>query len=113
MSTLQRDEVITKLQSWHQQTLESEEMWQWALQAAAKRTASDEVIKAVVEMLCGIPQDLWIEEDSLVMIDALSNPLEQSDLSVNLLWNYPDIIDLAGRRRVLQDHPLYGPYCVD
>lgn len=113
MSTLQRDEVITKLQSWHQRTLESEGIWQWALQSAAERTTDDEVIKAVIEMLCGIPQDLWIEEDALVMIDALSNPLEQSDLSVNLLWNYPDIIDLADRRRVLHDHPLYGPYCVD
>jgi hypothetical protein len=45
------------------------------------------------------------------MIDALSNPVDQSDLSINLLWNYPDIVDLAGRRRTLHDHPLYGPYC--
>ena len=29
------------------------------------------------------------------MIDALSNPVAQSDLSINLLWNYPDIVDLA------------------
>jgi hypothetical protein len=113
MSTLQRDEVITKLQAWHQQTLESQEVWQWALQTAADRATDDEVIKAVMEMLCGIPQDLWIEEDAQVMIDALSNPADQSDLSVNLLWNYPDIVDLAGRRRALHDHPLYGPYCVD
>ncbi len=113
MNTLQRDEVITKLQAWHQQTLDSQEMWQWALQTVAKRATDDEVIKAVMEMLCGIPEDLWVEEDAQVMIDALSNPADQSDLSVNLLWNYPDIVDLAGRRRALHDHPLYGPYCVD
>ena len=113
MSTLQRDEVITKLEAWHQQILESQEVWQWALQTAAERATDDEVIKAVMEMLCGIPQDLWIEEDAQVMIDALSNPADQSDLSVNLLWNYPDIVDLASRRRALHDHPLYGPYCVD
>ena len=47
------------------------------------------------------------------MIDALQNPMEQSDLSINLLWNYPDIVDLRRRRRALEDHPLYGPYCVD
>ena len=51
MSALQRDEVITKLQSWHQRKLESEEIWHWALQAAAERTTDDEVIKAVIEML--------------------------------------------------------------
>ena len=67
----------------------------------------------VMEMLCAIPQDLWIEEDAQVMIDALSNPIDQSDLSINLLWNYPDIVDLAGRRRARHDHPLYGPYCGD
>jgi hypothetical protein len=47
------------------------------------------------------------------MIDALGNPADQSDLSMNLLWNYPDIIDQRRRRRALEDHPLYGPYCVD
>ena len=111
MVTLQRDKIISKLWAWHQQALESEEIWQWALQATSECVTDDEVIKAVMEMLCAIPQDLWIEEDAQVMIDALSNPVDQGDLSINLLWNYPDIVDLAGRRRTLHDHPLYGPYC--
>ena len=111
MVILQRDEIIPKLQAWHQQAIDSEEIWRWALQATSECLTDDEVIKAVMEMLCAIPQDLWIEEDAQVMIDALSNPVDQSDLSINLLWNYPDIVDLAGRRRTLQDHPLYGPYC--
>ncbi len=111
MATLQREEIISKLLAWHQQALDSEEMWRWALQAISECVTDDEVIKAVMEMLCAIPQDLWIEEDAQVMIDALSNPVDQSDLSINLLWNYPDIVDLAGRRRSLHDHPLYGPYC--
>ena len=111
MVILQRDEIIYKLRAWHQQALESEEIWRWALQATSESATDDEVIKAVMEMLCAIPQDLWIEEDAQVMIDALSNPVDQSDLSINLLWNYPDIVDLADRRRTLHHHPLYGPYC--
>ncbi len=113
MSILERDEVVSKLQAWQNQAVDSEEIWQWSLQAAETRSTSDDVIKAVMEMLCALPQDLWIEEDAEVMIDALQNPLDQSDLSVNLLWNYPDIVDLRRRRRALEDHPLYGPYCVD
>ena len=113
MSILERDEVVSKLQAWQNQAVDSEEIWQWSLQAAETRSTSDDVIKAVMEMLCALPQDLWIQEDAEVMIDALQNPLDQSDLSVNLLWNYPDIVDLRRRRRALEDHPLYGPYCVD
>ena len=113
MSILERDEVVSKLQAWQNQAVDSEEIWQWSLRAAETRSTSDDVIKAVMEMLCALPQDLWIEEDAEVMIDALQNPLDQSDLSVNLLWNYPDIVDLRRRRRALEDHPLYGPYCVD
>ena len=111
MVILQRDEIISKLQAWHQQALDSEEIWRWALQSTAECVTEDVVIRAVMEMLCAIPQDLWVEEDAQVMIDALSNPVAQSDLSINLLWNYPDIVDLAGRQRTLHDHPLYGPYC--
>ena len=113
MSILERDEVVSKLQAWQNQAVDSEGIWQWSLQAAETRSTSDDVIKAVMEMLCALPQDLWIEEDAEVMIDALQNPLDQSDLSVNLLWNYPDSVDLRRRRRALEDHPLYGPYCVD
>ena len=27
-----------------------------------------------------------------MMMDALANPMDQSDLSMNLLWNWPDIV---------------------
>jgi hypothetical protein len=113
MSALDRQEVLAKLQSWQALEIDSEGIWQWALQAADQRTTDDAVILAVMEMLCALPQDLWIEEDAQVMIDALGYPADQSDLSMNLLWNYPDIIDQRRRRRALEDHPLYGPYCVD
>lgn len=113
MTALEREEVLIKLQSWQARKIDSESIWQWALQAAEQRSTDDTVILAVMEMLCALPQDLWIEEDAEVMIDALGNPMDQSDLSMNLLWNYPDIIDQRGRRRALEDHPLYGPYCVD
>lgn len=113
MSILERDEVVSKLQAWQNQAVDSEHIWQWSLQVVETRSTGDDVVKAVMEMLCALPQDLWIEEDAEVMIDALQNPMEQSDLSMNLLWNYPDIVDLRRRRRALEDHPLYGPYCVD
>ena len=113
MNILERDEIVSKLRAWQQQSLDSESVWQWALQVTAERSTNDEVIRAVMEMLCAIPQDLWVEEDAEVMIDALSNPKDQTDLSVNLLWNYPDIVDLRNRRRKLEDHPMYGPYCAD
>ena len=61
MSTLERDEVVSKLQAWQQQSIDGEGIWQWALQAAAERSTEDEVVKAVMEMLCALPQDLWIE----------------------------------------------------
>jgi len=113
MSALDRQEVLAKLRAWQAGEIDSQGIWQWALQSADQRTTDDTVISSVMEMLCALPQDLWIEEDAEVMIDALSNPMDQSDLSVNLLWNYPDIIDQRRRRRTLEDHPLYGPYCVD
>ena len=78
--------------------IDSEAIWQWALAAAQQRRTEDAVIAAVMEMLCALPQDLWIEEDAQVMIDALHNPADQSDLSMNLLWNYPDIVDQRSRR---------------
>jgi len=46
-----------------------------------------------------------------VMLDALNNPLDQADLSSNLLWNYADMIDHVGRRQALVADPFYGPYC--
>ena len=113
MSALERQELITKLQSWQAEEIDSEAIWQWALAAAQQRRTEDAVIVAVMEMLCALPQDLWIEEDAQVMIDALHNPADQSDLSMNLLWNYPDIVDQRSRRRALEDHPLYGPYCAE
>ena len=111
MSILERDEVVSKLQAWQNQAMDSEGIWQWALQAVETRSTVDDVIKAVMEMLCALPQDLWIEEDAEVMIDALQNPMDQSDLSVNLMWNYTDMIDQNGRRQALVQDPFYGPYC--
>ncbi len=113
MSILERNEVVAQLRAWQAAELDSEAIWRWALAAVEQRSTQDKVIMAVMEMLCELPQDLLIEEDAEVMIDALSNPADQADLSMNLLWNYPDIIDQRGRRRALEDHPLYGPYCAD
>jgi hypothetical protein len=45
------------------------------------------------------------------MLDALANPVSETDLSVNLLWNHLDGINPDGRRSELQDHPFYGQFC--
>ena len=55
MSTLERDEVVTKLKAWQGQALDSEGIWQWALQVVETRSSNDDVIKAVMEMLCALP----------------------------------------------------------
>ena len=64
MSALDRQEVLAKLRAWQAGEIDSQGIWQWALQSADQRTTNDTVISSVMEMLCALPQDLWIEEES-------------------------------------------------
>ena len=111
MKELTREVLIDQLLAWQAEQLASEAMWLWALEQRAERKPSDSAVRDVLDMLCAIPEDLLLPEDAEVMLDALNNPLDQADLSSNLLWNYADMIDHNGRRQALIEDPFYGPYC--
>ena len=111
MKELTREVLIDQLLAWQAEQLASEAMWLWALEQRAERKPSDSAVRDVLDMLCAIPEDLLLPEDAEVMLDALNNPLDQADLSSNLLWNYADMIDQNGRRQALFEDPFYGPYC--
>ena len=111
MKELTRPVLIEQLLAWQAQQLASEAVWLWALEQRAESKPSDAAVRDVLDMLCAIPEDLLLPEDAEVMLDALNNPLDQADLSSNLLWNYADMIDRVGRRQALVEDPFYGPYC--
>ena len=111
MKELTRAVLIERLLAWQSEQLASEAMWLWALEQRAESKPSDVAVRDALDMLCGIPEDLLLPEDAEVMLDALHNPLDQADLSSNLLWNYADMIDHVGRRQALVADPFYGPYC--
>ncbi|RZO70477.1 MAG: hypothetical protein EVA67_07975 [OM182 bacterium] len=113
METLDRATLMGKLADWQQQLLSSEDLWHWALEVHEKARPADEVVGNVLDLLATLPEGLMLPEDAVVLLDALGNPPDEADLSINLLWNYPDIIDLHGRRKALADDPFYGPYCAD
>ena len=106
MKELTRPVLIEQLLAWQAQQLASEAVWLWALEQRAESKPSDAAVRDVLDMLCAIPEDLLLPEDAEVMLDALNNPLDQADLSSNLLWNYADMIDHVGRRQALVEDPF-------
>ncbi|RPG31203.1 MAG: hypothetical protein CBC52_003695 [Gammaproteobacteria bacterium TMED92] len=111
MKELARSELIEQITAWQSGQLQSEAMWNWALQQRAECKPVDVAVRDTLDMLCGIPEDLLLPEDAEVMLDALANPPDQADLSSNLLWNYADMIDQSARRRMLVEDPFYAPFC--
>jgi hypothetical protein len=103
MEVLDRVKLLQQAELWKQGSVDSEAMWLWSLQA----------VRDALDMLCSIPEDLLISEDTEVIFDALGNPEDQTDLSCNLLWNYLDMVDTRSRRATLAQDPFYGPYCQD
>ena len=89
------------------------EIWQWAKDVHEESEAADRVVADIIKILTALPHDVVIQEDCEVFLDALANPLEDADLSLNLLWNYFDMLDEGTRKRALLDDPFYGPYCKD
>ena len=51
-----------------------------------------------------------LQAHRLDMLDALGNPPQETDLSINLLWNHLDMVPTDGRRFELRDHPFYGQF---
>ena len=110
-----RQELSGLLNDWVAGTKDELAVWQWAEAAkagdGAKGELEDELVRDLVDTLAMLPFDFITTEDVAVMLDALANPKEETDLSVNLLWNHLDGINADQRRYVLKDHPFYGQFC--
>ena len=105
-----RDDLGKLLAAWHSGEIDELAVWQWA-EAARAESRADELVRDLVDTLAALPFDMIIKDDIPVMQDALANPVEEADLSVNLLWNHLDGIAADQRRYDLRDHPFYGQFC--
>ena len=105
-----RDDLRTVLAAWQSDEKDELTVWQWA-EAAQAEKAEDKLVQDLVDVLAGLPFDLILKEDIPVMQDALANPPDETDLSINLLWNHLDGIYTDQRRQELSDHPFYGQFC--
>ncbi len=116
-SKLQRSELTQMLTRW----LDSEDVqvdelaiWQWGGEAVQAREGSgpetDELVRDIVDLLAALPYEMVVLEDVPVFLDALANPLDETDLSVNLLWNHMDVVDVDTRRLQFAQHPFYGQF---
>ena len=110
-----RGELDEVLRAWCAGERDERAVWAWAqaqktaMQEAGERPA-DELVRDIIDVLDALPFDVITTEDAAVMIDAMSNPPEETDLSLNLLWNHLDAQDADARRRELRDHPFYGEF---
>ena len=108
---IEREEVKTLLQDWLVGGKTELEVWQWAEQAKETGQPGDNLVRDLIDTLATLPFDMITPDDVPVLMDALNNPVSETDLSINLLWNHLDGIDTDGRRHVLKDHPFYGQFC--
>ena len=107
---ISREEVAQVLRAWQQGSRTPLDVWQWA-QDAKQHTPADALVRDLVDCLVTLPFDLLIADDAAVMLDALANPVEETDLSINLLWNHLDGIATDARRGELRDDAFYGQFC--
>ena len=109
-----REQVRKVLTEW--QTGERIELsvWQWGEQAheqiKQQVSCEDELVRDIVDLLASLPYEMLVIEDIPVLLDALSNPIDETDLSINLVWNYMDGVDVDGRRIVYAEHEFYGHF---
>jgi hypothetical protein len=99
------------LHDWQQGERDPLAVWEWAQAAKQEGHPADELVRDLVDCLATLPFDFIIVDDAEVMLDALANPVEETDLSVNLLWNHLDGINADGRRDRLRSDPFYGQFC--
>jgi len=108
---ISREEVEQLLKDWQTGKTDELSVWQWGEAAKAAGEMADDLVRDLVDTLAALPFDMITVEDVQVMLDALGNPANETDLSVNLLWNHLDGINADGRRYELTDHPFYGQFC--
>ena len=112
---ISRQELNALLNDWVAGDKDELTVWRWAEEAkaavGAEDSLKDELVRDLVDTLAMLPFDFITTDDVEVMLDALANPKEETDLSVNLLWNHLDGINADQRRYALKDHPFYGQFC--
>ena len=108
---ISREEVVALLRAWANGEKDELAVWQWAEAAKSGNAMQDDLVRDLVDTLVNLPFDMITTDDIEVMLDALANPPDETDLSINLLWNYIDGINTDGRRYALKDHPFYGQFC--
>ena len=106
-----REQVRKVLEDWVAGEMDELQVWRWGEQAKKARAPEDALVQDLLDTLAVLPFDMITTLDAEVMLDALANPVAETDLSVNLLWNHLDGINPDGRRSELQDHPFYGQFC--
>ena len=105
-----REQTIDVLRQWIDGSMNEESVWQWALAAQQAGDPQDALVRDIIDNLAALPFDFILVEDAQVMLDALGNPPQETDLSINLLWNHLDMVPTDGRRFELRDHPFYGQF---
>ena len=108
-----RDDLKAKLLAWHAGEADELATWQWAEQAKkdyANNPPQDELVRDIVDLLAALPYEMIVSDDIEVFLDALANPSDETDLSVNLVWNHMDGFDPDSRRMEYNQHPFYGEF---
>ena len=108
---MNRAQLIEKLTAWQNGQASALEIWQWAeAEKSATTQLADALVRDLLDLLAAIPYEMIMPEDCAVFLDALANPLDETDLSVNLLWNHMDMIDADTRRIQAAGDPFYGQF---
>ena len=111
---MQRTEVRQILQAWQAHSMDELAVWQWGEKALAARLEhgdeQDELVADIVDLLAALPYEMVLLDDVPVFLDALANPAAETDLSINLLWNHMDGVDVDTRRHQYQSHFFYGQF---
>jgi len=113
-----REQIQQVLGQWQAGTMDELAVWQWAEQARqelrqaieTQPAARDELARDLLDILAALPYEMLVVEDIVVLLDALANPIAETDLSINMLWNHMDAIDVDTRRDEYIDHPFYGQF---
>ena len=108
-----REGVKAKLLAWQSGEENELGIWRWAddlKRDIANTPAADDLVRDIIDLLAALPYEMLVAEDIDVLLDALANPPEDTDLSINLLWNHMDGFDADSRRAEYANHPFYGEF---
>ena len=108
---------MQQLKAWQSGELGELAIWEWACtskeeakEEAESAGGGDELVRDIIDLLAALPYEMVIVDDLPVFLDALANPLDETDLSINLLWNHMDAVSVEVRRMQFADHPFYGQF---